>query len=720
MKRPFLTIGLAMLCSMYALFYIGTTCTVAAAAVLVTAAAVCAFFRRRESALLFLTAIAVLTAVCCFTYADRCKVQPSLLYCGENVSVSGTLSDYPVKTNERYVYTLKNCTIAEEQTDITIQLSESALYKCKPGDRLHFVATKLYSNLENDQQYYFSTLARGEWMRAYTQHVTVEQTDDYYRYAAKHLRHTILQSLQKRLPTKTAAVVSALVLGDKTNLDRQTELIFRLSGLSHLFAVSGFHVSFWTGLVIAAFGNRKHRKKVSVAAIAFLVFFMALTGFSVSVCRAGIMLLTVCTGNLFRRDADSLNSLGLALTVLLLANPFSAADASLLLSASATAAILLTSEPTEKYVLQPIANKTSNKNIRKYVLSACNLLCLSTSVSICLFPLTSLFFGSVSLLTPFANLFCMFPAQITMILGMFAQIFHRIPWFSDFLFRLTEISCDILLQLTSLFANASFSRIILYTDMIMLWAAGSAVIIFTVSRIYKRQTRRIAAYAMACFCLLLLLMNISLFQTRNDITVHIQNTGNGSCISVHNKNGDAAVFGCGGNEYTAESLHNYLLSNSAPDTALLLIPRQQETESANAKYLAQLLSPDSIISAVQTETSSTLLCDSAQLTLWEGCNLYYKNTENFSGVSIQANGKNIVLCFSPSSDFTTAEACFRSGDLLICRQSVPVTVDHAAFEEIILSADKPLALYHYPQAITQKTISTADEGSIERILRQGR
>lgn len=722
MKRPFLTIGLSMLCAMYALFFLPTAFTVAAAAILFTAAAVCVFFRRKEASVLLLLSISGMLAFFCFSYTEKCIEQPALLYCGENISVSGTLKDYPEKNNDRYAYTLTDCTIAGEETSVTLQLTDTALYSCRPGDRLHFIASEIYANSERDSIYYLSTMAQGFSLRAYTNAVTVEKTGAVsFLYAARELRHSILESLQRRLPQTAANITGALMLGYEDSMDEQTQLIFRLSGLSHLFAVSGFHVSFWTGLVVNAFGGRKNKRTVCIAACIFLVFFMALTGFSVSVCRAGIMLLTVFAGHFVRRDADSLNSMGLAVSILLL-NPYAAADVSLLLSAGATASILLSAPPIEKYILQPLSLRIKNKNLQALLLNATQLFLQSFFVCIGILPLTSICFGSISVLTPLANVFCMLPAQLTMLFGTAAQAVHRIPYLSDFLFFLTESCCHFLLRMTDFFASVPFSRLTLPFGTVVIWAAACLLLlVFCFSR-FRRQQKKQFTVAIACCCVLTAAANIGVFCTRDTVTMRIQQVGNASCFTLYDRHGNAAVFGCGGNDYSAQSLQNHLLSHGNDVTQLLLIPRSTQTEQANAALLTQLLSPRQIIAAPnathgQADDEVLLLTEEAVIQLWENCTVYYKNTDSFSGAHISVNGKNIVLCFSPSSDFSDAQTCFQSGDVFIGRQAVPQTLDTAQFDEIILSTDKNKNLYYFPSALADKIRTTADEGTIERTLR---
>ena len=68
------------------------------------------------------------------------------------------------------------------------------------------------------------------------------------------------------------------------------------------------------------------RRLSALLTAAIVLIFMALTGFTPSVTRAGVMCLVLLAGQMVRREADSLNSLGLSLLLILAANPFAVMD----------------------------------------------------------------------------------------------------------------------------------------------------------------------------------------------------------------------------------------------------------------------------------------------------------------------------------------------------------------------------------------------------------
>ncbi|MBQ3518801.1 MAG: ComEC/Rec2 family competence protein [Clostridia bacterium] len=720
MKRPFLTVGLTMLCTMFLLFTIGTLYTVILVAIVLAVSTVFVFLRHREATVAMLVGMAALIAVFSFSFMQNNAVNAALLYCGENISVCGTLADYPAEIGGRYVYRLKNCTLGNEPTSFSLHLSDEGYYNCAPGDVLEFTARKIYPSAEKDSEFYYSTMSGRVYLRAYTDQVTVLQAETHsLRYLHCEIRHAMLCVIKDRLQSTRAAVLSGLMLGNTDSLNTQTALYFSASGISHLFAVSGFHVSFWTGVLLHLFGKRNRHILPSLSACVFLFFFMALTGFSVSVCRSGLMAGVVFCGNMFRKEADSLNSLGLAVTVLLTLNPFSAADASLLLSAAATAAIILSSRPIEEYITTPLTQKIKYKSLRKLLHYISNLLCLSAAVTLALMPLTSYLFGSFSMMTPLANILCIPNAQGAMVIGMAAQVFNRIPYFSDFLFHLAGILLDLLLFFAKELSEIPVAMVILNTTFTVVWTAVSLLLIGLVYKKYNRLPRRAFFTAICCALSLMVMFNAFCYTNKDETVLTVYDTGNATCITLCDRNGNAAIIGCGGDEYLVESLAQKLRTSGVASPRLLLIPDTRETESANAWSLNRTLSPDCVITK-QWDTvaeDNIIITNKANIQLWKNTELHFESVQDFRAVHIKTNGQDIVICAYPSSDFTDAESVYKSGDILICRQSIPATINTDRFKQILLSSDKKKELYYFDETIAKKITTTADEGSISILIK---
>lgn len=160
---------------------------------------------------------------------------------------------------------------------------------------------------------------------------------------ANALRGLVLSGV-RRLPEAPAALTAGLLVGDDRDLPDPVAADFRVSGLSHLLAVSGANVAF----VLALAGPALRRFGLAgrfAAGLAVLLVFAAMTRFEPSVLRAtamaGLGLLSAYAG----RPASGRRLLALAVAGLVLVDPFLVHSLGFRLSVAASAGILVLARP---------------------------------------------------------------------------------------------------------------------------------------------------------------------------------------------------------------------------------------------------------------------------------------------------------------------------------------------------------------------------------------
>lgn len=245
----------------------------------------------------------------------------------------------------------------------------------------------------------------------------------------------------------TGAILSALLLGERDLLPSSVRLAFRRIGISHILALSGMH------LAILSIGIGWLLKKLKIAkkpriviTSAFILLYMAITGFSVSVCRAGIMIIIASLLFLMERSKDSLTSLSVAVTLICLITPYAIYDVSLWLSALATFGIIAFAEylPTLK-----LKNKKS----------ALGFIALSFLTSMFAVSSTLLIsvmtFGGISILALPATLIFSFIAEAAMYLGCLVML---IGWIIP-IGILATIPAKLLIFLAELFSSFKFAYV---------------------------------------------------------------------------------------------------------------------------------------------------------------------------------------------------------------------------------------------------------------------
>lgn len=150
-------------------------------------------------------------------------------------------------------------------------------------------------------------------------------------------RHAILMS-----DADSGTLFGALITGERSELSDSLRLDFKRIGISHVLALSGMHLailSLGIGKLLELF--RLNKKIRTAAIIGFSLLYMFFTGFSVSVVRAGIMLIISSLLFLCSRTSDSLTSLSIAVFIICLSTPYAIFDIVLWLSAFATLGVIM-------------------------------------------------------------------------------------------------------------------------------------------------------------------------------------------------------------------------------------------------------------------------------------------------------------------------------------------------------------------------------------------
>ena len=209
-------------------------------------------------------------------------------------------------------------------------------------------------------------------------------------------RMRMSERIGQHLPEREARFVQALALGDTRSLDDEDWRILRATGLSHLLAISGFHVG-----VVAGFGALLARalwwlwpalalrlpRPVAAAATAmvFALAYAAAAGFALPTVRATLMIAAVLVAQVLRRARRSTQGLALALLVALVLDPLAVLGAGFWLSFMGVAWLIACLPDADRSWLRQLVQA-------------------QTVATLGLLPITVWFFGEASLIGPLLNL----------------------------------------------------------------------------------------------------------------------------------------------------------------------------------------------------------------------------------------------------------------------------------------------------------------------------
>lgn len=235
-----------------------------------------------------------------------------------------------------------------------------------------------------------------------------------WRDRAVELRKSLKDILTDCFPEDTRAFAKALLLGDTTELSYETDTDLKVSGIRHVAAVSGLHVSILFALLSAV----TLRKRFLTALVGFpmLLGFAALAGFTPSVTRACLMWGLMLLAQVLDQNYDRAAALSFAALAMLLWNPLVVTDAGFQMSVGSVAGIFLFSGKIQKGILGRFSPEKGRS--RKGTAFLAGSVSVTLGALIFTAPLSALYFGMVSLIGVVTNL---------LTLGVISFIFYGIP-----------------------------------------------------------------------------------------------------------------------------------------------------------------------------------------------------------------------------------------------------------------------------------------------------
>lgn len=692
MARPFTVIGFTMFFTLALVFELGQK-----AAVVILSAAAAAFifslfFRSVRRDFVVPTAcIAAVVAVLLSFAAALVPNEASARFNDGVHTVKASVVSLEEHSGERYYTELKTSEIDGEEYKLNIRLSSKEKLNVKPYDTVECELQLYDLGKTRDARNYY--LSENVFMGGYAKgDIAVSPPDSkpigYYPLA---MRDYIKSTVSRLIPGERGALATALLIGDKSELPKSVSDAFSSAGISHLIAVSGLHLSVWCLFILKIFDVFRLRRRVgAVISAAFVVIFMAVSGFTYSVMRAGFMMLVMLLGTLVSRQSDSLNSLGIALVILCFVNPYCVMSLGLRLSFLSTLGIIV-GYGNLKFPLNPYIARVRNKYARR----VCEFLfgSVRSTVLACAFtlPIMILDLGEVSLVAIPANLISDVPASACMILSGLAVITAKLPFLRVITAGLADLSgvcASFLINSSKSLAAVPHSSLNASSFLFSLWLILIFIILAAAALIYRFSGRNIVRAAVLICTLTFAGVCVGSFAlSRVTTVITVADVGNGSAAVV-SSGGKTALLGCGGDSYHALSnIESAMDSVGADKLDFLLIPRASESESSLALDVIDAFSPDYILAGEIDDnlkeilkTEIYALAPSADINIGNA-ELKYKTTDKTGTAVLNMNGADAVIVFRPSyvPDI--------KGDILILRENLPQGVSPENYKLTVLSAD---------------------------------
>ena len=307
----------------------------------------------------------------------------------KQVEVTGRISKIVKNQYGFYIY-LQNVYLEQMKLRQMIVETENAEglkigNKVKVSGRInHFSTARNRGNFDS-RKYYMSL---GIYLKISAKKMEITDSDyDGIRHCLVKLKNSMEKKLNqicnghhkgilKVLEGKNA-IYEGILLGDKSDMNTEIKELYSLSGISHVLAISGLHIS-----IIGMFVYRLLRKRCSFGTGAFfsvtvVVGFGLLSGMAIASIRAIVMFGLKLLGEVLGRNYDYVTAISLAGFMLLLGNPFVIYNAGFQMSFVAIISIVI----VWKKIMYIFQLKAGNK-IKKSIL-------FSLTISICMNPIVA-------------------------------------------------------------------------------------------------------------------------------------------------------------------------------------------------------------------------------------------------------------------------------------------------------------------------------------------
>nr|WP_225737448.1 DNA internalization-related competence protein ComEC/Rec2 [Dyella acidiphila] len=245
-----------------------------------------------------------------------------------------------------------------------------------------------------------SALARGVAAVGYVRDDAANQRQPHTPWCLDRWRASLADDIQARVAdTHDAALLRAFTLGDTRGLGVHDWEVARANGISHLIAISGFHVGVaavfgvwlcaliyasWPGLAL----RWPYPPVRALSALIWAFAYAGLAGLGMPTVRTVLMIAAVALARCCRRSAAGAHSLALALLVILLIDPLAVLEAGFWLSFVGVGFLMLCLQAQGRGWRAFLHELTVGQIV----------------MTVALLPLTLWFFGEASLVGALSNL----------------------------------------------------------------------------------------------------------------------------------------------------------------------------------------------------------------------------------------------------------------------------------------------------------------------------
>ncbi|MCK5334663.1 MAG: DNA internalization-related competence protein ComEC/Rec2, partial [Gammaproteobacteria bacterium] len=520
----------------------------------------------------------------------------------------------------------------------------------KPGQRWQFVVRlKPPSGFQNPGGFDYEA-----WLYQQNIHATgyirksslnKKVNESYWLSMVDRLRFKIKETINSNTDAEMAALLNALAIGYRGDMSAETWQVFIKTGTNHLIAISGLHIGLIAGFVwmsLRLLARIKvlspyfsHRSLLVYSFIAALIY-AALAGFTIPTQRALIMLAVVYTGLFLYRQLTVMQSLSLALIVVLVISPTSVLSVGFWLSFLAVAAISYS-----------MVGRFSGRN------KLISWLWPQIVVIVALMPLSFYFFQQSSVIALLANIVAI-PLIGMLILPVLLLALLIAPIHTGLSSLLLSLSADILSYLLMFLHYLSEVEFSVWVhseaDILSLLLAMTGLVLLFVPYAFP-------ARILSVFLLMPLLAYKNQTLPENDFELHVLDVGQGLSVFIKTKN-HHLLFDAGARfsdrfDVGEKVVVPFLRHQGVRKLDRIIISNGDNDHIGGAQVVIDNIETERVIGRdiEKLNHGNTSLCIQGQKWSWDGVDFeilhplhqHYRKRNNYSCVLKVSNAVNSLL-----------------------------------------------------------------------------
>ena len=518
-------------------------------------------------------------------------------------------------------------------------------------------------------------------------------------------RTAALATIRAHLQGDAAALTAGICFGLDDDLSLEAENAFRACGVSHLFSVSGFHMALLSQALAAVLRrSRLPRLLRGALIVTVLLLFMAVVGLHPSVVRSGVLCLLTVIGGCFRRQADTRNSLGLALLLLLVGDPFAAYDVGLLLSFVATFGLVLVFPKINAAAvsLLPTSFFGNHPKLFGWAKRLISAVALTVAATVTTAPISAICFGELSLAAVLGNLLTSFPASAVLVVGCLGSLCipSVLQPLQQVFFFLTGWLCRYLVAITGKISNFLPATVAITDTYLLLWIVGTIGLVWLGYRTARRNGVRLTVVVSACT--LLLSVTVHSWLMKDVTTVCVLAADGETAVCVQHR--DHAVLICAPRSIdTVYDIRTALRKSGVKRLDLMAIPCVDEAVAASsAMLLSEPLADAAVLYGTQAQSitahaENATIGDGREFQLWDDTVLGMYG----SFVTLAVGQTRYVFCLRETS-VRELPTTWWLADVVTVGDHPPADLALMVSETVIASApcDRPPSAYGTKQLVT--------------------